>query len=74
MREKAIEKIKDFFDLLIYFFQGLPIIFATDEDDPELDNNPRKKARIRRRMERRERRGKECCKHGADTTDCTYGK
>lgn len=56
MIEKAIEKIKDFFDLLIYFFQGLPIIFATDEDDPELDNNPRKKARIRRRMERRERR------------------
>ena len=54
MREKAIEKIKDFFDLLIYFFQGLPIIFATDEDDSELWGNPRKKERIRRKW-RRER-------------------
>lgn len=48
--------MKNLIDLLIYFFGGLPIIFAIDEDDPELDNNPRKKARIRRRMERRERR------------------
>jgi hypothetical protein len=65
--------MKNLIDLLIYLFGGLPIIFAIDEDDPELDNNPRKKARIRRKW-RRERRGKECCKHGADTTDCTYEK
>ena len=48
--------MRNFFDFLIYFFGGLPIIFAVDEDDPELWENPRKKARIRRRMERRERR------------------
>ena len=46
--------MKNFLELLIYFFRGLPIIFAAD--DPELWDNPRKKARIRRRMERRERR------------------
>lgn len=43
-------------DLLIYFFRGIPVVFAADEDDPELWDNPRKKARIRRRMTRRERR------------------
>ena len=66
--------MRDFLDLLLYLICGIPVVFAVDEDDPELWGNPRKKARIRRRMERRERRGKECCKHGADTTDCTYGK
>jgi hypothetical protein len=45
--------MRNFFDFLIYFFGGLPIIFAVDEDDPELWDNPRKKARIRRRMTRR---------------------
>lgn len=48
--------MKNFLDLLIYFFRGLPIIFAIDEDDPELWDNPRKKARIRRRMERERRK------------------
>lgn len=48
--------MRNFFDLLLYLICGIPVVFAVDEDDPELDNNPRKKARIRRRMERRERR------------------
>ncbi|MBP3667418.1 MAG: hypothetical protein J6K29_10280 [Clostridia bacterium] len=48
--------MKNFLDLLLYLICGIPVVFAVDEDDPELDNNPRKKARIRRRMERRERR------------------
>lgn len=47
--------MRSFFDLLLYLICGIPVVFAVDEDDPELDNNPRKKARIRRRMERRER-------------------
>ena len=47
--------MKNIIDFLIYFFGGLPIIYAVDEDDPELWENPRKKARIRRKW-RRERR------------------
>lgn len=47
--------MKNIIDFLIYFFGGLPIIYAVDEDDPELWDNPRKKARIRRKW-RRERR------------------
>lgn len=38
-----------------WFFGGLAVVLAFDEE-PELWDNPRKKARIRRRMERRERR------------------
>lgn len=49
--------MKRIIDLLIYISNGLPIVFAV-EDDPELWDNPRKKAGIRRRW-RRERR-----KHG----------
>ena len=49
------KKMRDFLDFLIYLFCGLPIIYAPDEDDPELWDNPRKKARIRRKW-RRERR------------------
>lgn len=48
--------MRNFFDLLLYLICGIPVVFAVDEDDPELWDNPRKKARIRRRMERRERR------------------
>ena len=48
-------RMKNIIDFLIYFFGGLPIIFAVDEDDPELRDNPRKKARIRRKW-RRERK------------------
>ena len=47
--------MKNIIDFLIYFFGGLPIIYAVDEDDPELWDNPKKKARIRRKW-RRERR------------------
>lgn len=47
--------MKNIIDFLIYFFGGLPIIYAVDEDDPELWDNPRKKERIRRKW-RRERR------------------
>lgn len=48
--------MRNFLDLLHYLICGIPVVFAADEDDPELWDNPRKKARIRRRMERRERR------------------
>lgn len=47
--------MRNFLDLLLYLICGIPVVFAVDEDDPELWDNPRKKARIRRRMERRER-------------------
>lgn len=46
--------MRNFVDLLLYLIRGIPVVFAVDEDDPELDNNPRKKARIRRKW-RRER-------------------
>ena len=48
--------MRNILDLLLYLICGIPVVFAADEDDPELWDNPRKKARIRRRMERRERR------------------
>lgn len=41
-------------NLLLYLICGIPVVFAVD--DPELWDNPRKKARIRRRIARRERR------------------
>ena len=47
--------MKNILDLLLYLICGIPVVFAADEDDPELSENPRKKARIRRRMARRER-------------------
>ena len=46
--------MKNFFDLILYLICGIPVVFAADEDDPELSENPRKKARIRRKW-RRER-------------------
>jgi hypothetical protein len=46
--------MKNLLDLLLYLICGIPVVFAVDEDDPELDNNPSKKARIRRKW-RRER-------------------
>lgn len=46
--------MRDFLDLLLYLICGIPVVFAVDEDDPELWDNPRKKARIRRKW-RRER-------------------
>ena len=48
--------MKNVLDLLLHLICGIPVVFAADEDDPELWDNPRKKARIRRRMARRERR------------------
>jgi hypothetical protein len=48
--------MRNILDLILYLICGIPVVFAVDEDDPELWDNPRKKARIRRRMERRERR------------------
>lgn len=44
--------MRNFFDLLLYLICGIPVVFAAD--DPELWDNPRKKARIRRKW-RRER-------------------
>ena len=44
--------MKNVLDLLLYLICGIPVVFAADEDDPELDNNPRKKARIRRKWQR----------------------
>jgi hypothetical protein len=46
--------MRSLLDLLLYLICGIPVVFAVDEDDPELWNNPRKKARIRRKW-RRER-------------------
>lgn len=43
-------------DSIRYMIEGIPVVMAIDEDDPELWDNPRKKARIRRRMARKERR------------------
>lgn len=51
-----MKKLRDFLDFLIYFFCGLPIIYAPDEDDPELWGNPRKKERIRRKWEKERRK------------------
>jgi hypothetical protein len=48
--------MKHFGDLLLYLICGIPVVFAADEDDPELWDNPKKKERIRRRMARQERR------------------
>lgn len=48
--------MRNILDLLLYLICGIPVVFAADDDDPELWDNPRKKARIRRRMARRERR------------------
>lgn len=47
--------MKNFIDLILYIIRGFPIIFDINEYDPELWDNPRKKARIRRKW-RRERR------------------
>ena len=47
--------MRNFFDLLLYLICGIPVVFAVDEDDPELDNNPRKKARIRRKWRHAEK-------------------
>lgn len=47
--------MKNFFDLLLYLICGIPVVFAVDEDDPELCDNPRKKARIRRKWRHAEK-------------------
>ncbi len=51
-----MKAIKEIWDTILYIICGIPIVYAAEEDDPELWDNPRKKARIRRRIERRERR------------------
>jgi len=48
--------MRNFFDLILYLICGIPVVFAVDEDDPELLNNPRKKARIRRKWEKERRK------------------
>lgn len=48
--------MKKIWDWIKYVFEGLIVVMAVEEYDHELWDNPRKKARIRRRMERRERR------------------
>lgn len=48
--------MRNFLDIILYIIRGIPVVFSTDEYDPELWDNPRKKARIRRKMKRRERR------------------
>lgn len=45
--------MRNILDLLLYLICGLPIIFAAD--DPELWDNPRKKARIRRKWRHAEK-------------------
>ena len=47
--------MRNFFDLLLYLICGIPVVFAADEDDPELWDNPRKKARIRRKWRHAEK-------------------
>jgi hypothetical protein len=47
--------MKYFGDLLLYLICGIPVVFAVDEDDPELWGNPRKKARIRRKWRHAEK-------------------
>jgi hypothetical protein len=46
--------LKNFLDLLLYLICGIPVVFAVD-DDPELWDNPRKKARIRRKWRHAEK-------------------
>lgn len=48
---RIIAEIWDWIEYAVGFFA-----VVAEDDDPELWDNPRKKARIRRRMERRERR------------------
>ena len=50
---------KEIWAVVKYIIEGIQVVTAMDEDDPELWDNPRRRARIRRRIERRERR-----KHG----------
>lgn len=50
---------KEIWEVVKYIIEGIQVVTAMDEDDPELWDNPRRRARIRRRIERRERR-----KHG----------
>ena len=45
---------KQIWENVLYIIEGLAVV--AEDDDPELWDNPRKKARIRRRMARRERR------------------
>lgn len=48
--------MKNILDLILYMICGIPVVFAVDEDDPELWDDPRKKARIRRRWARERRK------------------
>ena len=47
--------MKNILDLFLYLICGLPVVFAADEDDPELSENPRKKERIRRKWRHAEK-------------------
>ena len=48
--------MRSLLDLLLYLICGITVVLAVDEDDPELWDNPRKKARIRRKWQREKRR------------------
>ncbi len=43
--------LKEIWWQIVWFFEGLSVVY-TYEEDPELWDNPRKKERIRRRMAR----------------------
>ena len=47
--------MRNFLDLLLYLICGIPVVFAADEDDPELWENHKKKARIRRKWRHAEK-------------------
>ena len=47
-------RVKDIWWSIRYIFEGM-VIALSDEEDPELWDNPRKKARIRRRMAKERR-------------------
>ena len=47
--------MKNIIDFILYLICGIPVVFAVDEDDPELWDNPRKKARIRRKWRHAEK-------------------
>ncbi len=44
-------KVKETWEKIVWFIKGMAVVMSFEED-PELWDNPRKKARIRRRMEK----------------------
>lgn len=54
--KEVMKDVKEIWSVVKYIIEGIPVVTAMDEDDPELWDNPRKKARIRRRMARERRK------------------